>query len=74
MKQDTIQKKTNQKKGINIVQLDQAPVRPIGKLERVSEKITYGQLANAETNRRESMEQSRRRANGSDAFNGRYGQ
>ena len=61
--------------GIKIVKLDRGPVYPIEKLERTSEKITYGQLANAEANRRDSMDQSRRRrANGSDAFNGRYGQ
>lgn len=61
--------------GIKVVKLNRSPVCPIGKLERTSEKITYGQLANAEANRRDIMDQNRRRrAHGSDAFNGRYGQ
>ena len=60
--------------GFEFLKLNRGPVHKIEKME-VAGKITYAQLANAEANRRDSMEQNaRRRANGAEGFNGRYGQ
>lgn len=61
-------------KGIKIVKLNHGLVSDSGKHEIVG-KVPNGQLASVQTNLQDRMDQNvRRRANGSDAFNGRYGQ
>lgn len=61
-------------KGIKMVELNHGLVSDSGKHEIVG-KVPNSQLTSVQTNLQDRMDQNvRRRANGSDAFNGRYGQ